>query len=361
MKDYISNIISTKNPKVYNIFFKQIPIDKLIAETMFLPVDCLPGQRLYHIHNSLSSIPICPICDDVNMWKGTGLYSLAGYQKTCGNKDCLSLYRKTINSPSQNVTRKYGVDNISQTQEWRDKVKETNLERRGVEWNTQDKNFIERSNFVRSENKESVLNKRIETNLKKYGVEHATQNDIVKNKVASTCIERYGVSHPMQNQKILEKAKATSIKNYGNWYLATDEAKTASIMYYKDNYDVTHNSHISSVIAKRYKKKEYRLPSGKMIFLQGNEGLALDILLKLHGEDDIITDAVQMETYIGKIKYFTEDGIEHRYYPDIFIKSLSMIIEVKSLYTYNYAKEINELKKLACINKGFSFNFMIIN
>ena len=328
MKDYISNIISTKNPKVYNIFFKQIPIDKLIAETMFLPIDCLPGQRLYHIHNSLSSIPTCPICNDTNMWKGSGLYSLAGYQKTCGNKDCLSLYRKTINSPSQNVTRKYGVDNISQTQEWRDKVKETNLERRGVEWNTQDKKFIERSNFVRSENKESVLNKRIETNLKKYGTKYAIQNSSIKEKQKLSM-----KNSDVFNYDRIIKSKTTNFSKYGGWFCASVKCQD-----------------------KKYQLKEYVFPSGNKVFIQGYENKCIDELLHLgYEENNIIVGNLEIEKYVGTINYFTKDGVKHRYYPDIYIVSENRLIEVKSTYTRSLSVDVQLLKENACLTKGFSF------
>jgi len=49
-----------------------------------------------------------------------------------------------------------------------------------------------------------------------------------------------------------------------------------------------------------------------------------------------------------------------RYYPDIYIKSENKIIEVKSDYTMKQHKNINLLKRQACLDKGLQFEFMII-
>ena len=38
-----------------------------------------------------------------------------------------------------------------------------------------------------------------------------------------------------------------------------------------------------------------------------------------------------------------------------------MIVEVKSTYTYEIAKEKNELKARACVEQGYKFQFYIID
>jgi hypothetical protein len=53
------------------------------------------------------------------------------------------------------------------------KSKETNLEKYGVEWYVQTKDFE---------------HKRIETNLEKYGVEHISSSDIIKEKFLKKCL-----------------------------------------------------------------------------------------------------------------------------------------------------------------------------
>ena len=75
--------------------------------------------------------------------------------------------------------------------------------------------------------------------------------------------------------------------------------------------------------------KDYKLPSGNNIKIQGYENIALDELIKNYNENDIITNRNEMP----KIMYFFK-GKLLRYYPDIWIKSENKIIEVKSIWTY---------------------------
>lgn len=105
-----------------------------------------------------------------------------------------------------------------------------------------------------------------------------------------------------------------------------------------------------------YKTKDYILPSGKVVKIQGYENKALDILIKDFDEHDIILSNIY--NYTGALLYIYNNKT-HKYYPDIYIKSLNKIIEVKSNYTYNLDKEKNLLKRECCINAGLDFEFMI--
>ena len=57
--------------------------------------------------------------------------------------------------------------------------------------------------------------KRIETCLKRFGVEHPLQSSIVQDKIEQTCLERYGVKHTFKAKKIKEKRKESMIERYG--------------------------------------------------------------------------------------------------------------------------------------------------
>lgn len=83
--------------------------------------------------------------------------------------------------------------------------------------------------------------------------------------------------------------------------------------------------------------KDYKLQSGKTIRIQGYEHIALDELVNNYKEDDILTSRKDMPKIIYKLQHKLENTIvfkEHKYYPDIYIKSENKIIEVKSLFTY---------------------------
>ncbi len=105
--------------------------------------------------------------------------------------------------------------------------------------------------------------------------------------------------------------------------------------------------------------KEYILPSGHTVKLQGYEPHVLNDLLKTYSESDIICEVKNINKEIGLIKYFFNNKI-CTYYPDFYIKSTNTIIEVKSEFSFNYAKEKNLAKEQACLKQGFNFLFIIL-
>lgn len=146
----------------------------------------------------------------------------------------------------------------------------------------------------------------------KYNGKHYTQTDEYKETCKKKCLERYGVTHPMHVQHIFDK---------------------------------TLNS--------TYRRKEYKLPSGVTIKIQGYENYAYDhIFANGYSESDIEFD-------LPKILY-TYDGKSRRYYPDIYIKTENLIIEVKSTYTMECNKERNILKHQATIDNGYDHEFWIV-
>jgi hypothetical protein len=100
--------------------------------------------------------------------------------------------------------------------------------------------------------------------------------------------------------------------------------------------------------------KQFKFPSGEIKNIQGYENLALDELIKIFKEEDIITKRSEMPKIIYKLK-----DKEHRYYPDIWIKSINKIIEVKSYYTYKKELIKNINKALVTRKLNFDFEFWI--
>ncbi len=108
-----------------------------------------------------------------------------------------------------------------------------------------------------------------------------------------------------------------------------------------------------------YSTKDYVFPSGRVVRIQGYEDKALDDLIKTYDEKDIVVDKEEIRDMIGIISYYDSNGAKHRYVPDIYLKSLGHIIEVKSEWTYRVNQRVNELKKEACLKMGLGFSFMI--
>jgi len=80
----------------------------------------------------------------------------------------------------------------------------------------------------------------------------------------------------------------------------------------------------------------------------------LDELLTLYNEENIEND----RKYIPNIKYKLYNK-QHYYYPDIYIKSENLIIEVKSIWTYKIDLIKNINKALAVRKVGYKFEFWI--
>ena len=191
--------------------------------------------------------------------------------------------------------------------------KATNIERYSVEHPMKLKNIQEKRN---------------KTMIEKYGVEHPIQNEDIRNKIKNTVLKRYGVEYSIQNQEIRNKIKETMLERYGSEYPF-------------ENYNF----------------KDYILPSGKIIQIQGYENLAIDLLLILgYIEEEIITNRKD----VPKIKYQFEDK-ERKYFPDIYLPNENKIIEVKSEWTYQLWEEKNKTKEKACINQGYLFEFWIFD
>uniref|UniRef100_A0A6C0K7J9 DUF7487 domain-containing protein n=1 Tax=viral metagenome TaxID=1070528 RepID=A0A6C0K7J9_9ZZZZ len=98
------------------------------------------------------------------------------------------------------------------------------------------------------------------------------------------------------------------------------------------------------------------MPSGEIRHIQGYEHFAMDELVKIYKEEDIVTKR-------SGIKY-SYGGEEHYYYPDFVINTAELkIIEVKSKHTMYYKTfyERNIAKREACVAAGYTFEFWIYN
>lgn len=106
-----------------------------------------------------------------------------------------------------------------------------------------------------------------------------------------------------------------------------------------------------------WKYKKYKLPSGKIVTVQGYEPSCLDYLFNHSiNENDLILSGIDRP-----IIYYKYNGKLHKYFPDIFIKNINLLIEVKSKYLYDLYKDVNNIKKREAIKQGYNFIFVIDN
>jgi hypothetical protein len=309
----------------------------------------------------------------------------------CNNDGCNELFNKVFRELNQNMTpycvkctydkalekrkrtslKKYGVEHSLQNTTIREKAKNTLFLNYSVEHPTHSK---------------EIRDKIKETNLKKWGVEYPSQSDIIKNKMIETCYKNSGYNYPMQNKKTREKSKQTlfqhysvehpthskeirdkiketNLKKWGVEYILQNEVvkqkgiETSLIKYGVKN--PIQNPLIAEKALNGYKSKKYVFPSGKHIFIQGYEHLALDELINKEyiSENDIVTGTKNVPT----IWYKTDDGKDHRHYVDIFIPTQNRCIEVKSNWTIKYTTSNIFLKQNAAKNLGYKYEIWVYN
>ena len=96
---------------------------------------------------------------------------------------------------------RYGVEHALQSSEIQKKWTESNIKKYGSKYYTQSK-------IVKDKIKKS--------NVEKYGVENVFQSEEIKSKIKETNIEKYGVEYCSQSEEIKSKIKETNIERYGH-------------------------------------------------------------------------------------------------------------------------------------------------
>lgn len=360
LKDWINEYIENKGKRSLHVAIRNSNSIKedILHYTSFLPDHCKYNQRCFHILNDTSEIPICKECgiNKVNFnnrdkdWKYLDFCSVK-----CGrnNEETVKKYKNTL-------VDKYGVDNISKSQYFLDLMKKMNSEKYGVDWYQQSEDFRNKSiitclkkygfdNYAKTDEFKIKIK---ETILNRYGVDWYSKSVDFRKKFKLASLKKYGVDHPMLNDEFRKKVSDTMEKRYGKkWYVLTREFKEHCF----ENNELRFGNPTNG-----FKYKEYRLPSGKVLKVQGYENFALDLLIQEYREDDICVSYYEIKDEVGSINYFM-DEVDRIYLPDIYIKSENKIIEVKSEYTYEIEEVKNILKRETCLDMGMKFEFWIFD
>jgi hypothetical protein len=156
-------------------------------------------------------------------------------------------------------------------------------------------------------------------NFKKGFREVCSMKCAVKSKIVikKSCMERYGVEHHMQDPSVIKRVMKAQRKA-------------------------------------RYKCKEYVSSSGKVYIYRGYEGYVIDLLIRAGVDENDITNDIDEVPSI----HYRYDGKNRMYFPNIYVKSKNMLIEVKSIYTYAVEEDKNLAKQRAA--KEFGHNHLII-
>lgn len=115
--------------------------------------------------------------------------------------------------------------------------------------------------------------------------------------------------------------------------------------------------YVENMLKISHKFKDYTLPSGKIIKIQGYEHYALNELIINNKINEL--DIVTGMTNIPLIKYYDIYNKERNHYPDIFIPSQNKFIEVKSTWTFQKPNVL--LKQYAAKELGYKYEIWVYN
>lgn len=239
----------------------------------FLKQHGLTHQQCYDI---LHSKKYCKYCNNIAKF----LSFVRGYDDICYNKEC-ARKRRHERTVKTNV-EKYGVENVSQLKEIKERKEKTLFEHFGVtdylnsEFNKKNmyKNgvHVTMTPEVKERRKQTVLKKyktldtfslnngRIKSNskegrlkaketlkrnynvsstfalektkesikktcLKHFGVESAAKSEIVKNKIKETCLNKYSTKCFLSTEMFKNISKETCLKKYDSEYFLSSETR----------------------------------------------------------------------------------------------------------------------------------------
>nr|WQM87123.1 putative Csr/MutH/archaeal HJR family nuclease [Marseillevirus cajuinensis] len=262
--------------------------------------------------------------------------------------------RHTLEKRVQTNLKKWGVKNVSQCPIMKEKAKKTNIEKYGYPSASQAPLVKEK---IKTTNKkkygvgcafsnEEIKQKIAETNLKKRGVKYMVQSAEFKEKAKATNMKNLGFEHASQSEKIKEKKKITNMTNRGvENPFHSQEVQQKIRKTLKQKYGVEHPAQNAEIFSKMQKSlfstKKYTFPSGRELECRGYEPQGINLLLgEGISENDIISPT---EELWAPIPYIFDK--ERKYFPDLFVISKNMIVEIKSVRTYTFSPSGHETEK----------------
>lgn len=118
----------------------------------------------------------------------------------------------------------YGVPTALNLEENKEKAREANRSRWGVDYPLQSEEYREEKFLKPTREKwgtgywlqsEAGMNRLREMNMKKYGVEYSLMADEVREKINNTVRRKYGVDNVFQSEEIKKKIRETNMERYG--------------------------------------------------------------------------------------------------------------------------------------------------
>ena len=223
MIDDVINYLRSKikNPNAYKIKWDNMPKELYDELNSYFPKLNLTTKQksvlLLNGYFSENDFPKCPICN-----KPVRVFGRIKriFFKTCST-ECENKLRLQSTTLSNN--EKYGVDNVFQLYEVKNKIKTTMLNKYGSDNIRKTQYYIEHAYKTNIERygcynpfgNKDVQNKIYKTNIERYGDKCAFKNFLVQEKYRLNSLIKYDTLWPSQCEFIKDKIKKTNLERYG--------------------------------------------------------------------------------------------------------------------------------------------------
>lgn len=236
-----------------------------------------------------------------------------------------------LNYWKKGAVNKYGVDNVFKLKEFQDKAAETREKRYGGRYTLSKGSSLEpsaRQNNIETNKSEESKEKRIQTNIKKYGVPYTSQSEIIRKKTEKTNLSKYGFKHASQSEFIKNKIAKTNMERYGvKSTLQLDSVKekitkTNLQRYGVPNYQQTTESkekQSKKMIEVKSKILQTKIKNGTLKTSKPEQNLHQELLN--------LFDNVQIQF----------DSKEYPFACDFYIPERKLYIELNASWTHNSA------------------------
>ena len=263
------------------------------------------ATKLYWHLNGLTDFPtyVCPVCGKKERLERNVFSIVDGYARWMNRTGCC--YKCSQDNPAT-----------------REKKCETNLQRFGVENNSQIEGHAERCKAARDrmskERRELVQERRKNTCLRRFGAEHFSQTKEYREKVAATNMENFGVPFASQSEEVKSRMANTFLSKYGvDNPLKLDSVREKVKKTCQERYNVEWFQ--QSELFQQRKRHKFRSKLFPGPTFDSNWEVMVYEFCKLNG--------IQME-YSPKVKFEYEyNGVKHFYHPDFLING--KVYEVK--------------------------------
>ena len=190
-------------------------IDEFIGQLNLQPTPLTLKEKVYIIENSITTIPVCKMCDNKVTFNKFRLKYNTYCSPGCSNAD-----PQVRDKSKQTCIRKYGVDNPQKCLHVKEKSKKTCMEKYGVDNVFKTAGILQEiskkhTERYTSEQIQQIREKYKRTSFEKYGTLHPKQNKDIQEKTKQTCLEKYGSVAPAGSKEVQDKIKQTCMEKYG--------------------------------------------------------------------------------------------------------------------------------------------------